>query len=76
MCGGHWGSGFASLSFRVSVGRGLSSNGQLEVGCVQSLSSWVDTLYAFWDNITHYKTESVYFFMNSATKSWLCAAFL
>ena len=29
-----------------------------------------DTLYTFWDNITHYKTESVNFLglMNSATK--------
>ena len=35
------------------------------------LSSWVDTLYTFWNNITHYKTESVYFLwlMNSATKN-------
>ena len=34
------------------------------------LSSWVDTLYTFWDNITHYKTKSVHFLglMNSATK--------
>ena len=31
----------------------------------------MDTLYTFWDNITHYKTESVYFWglMNSATKT-------
>ena len=30
----------------------------------------MDTLYTFWDNITHYKTESVHFLglMNSATK--------
>ena len=30
----------------------------------------MDTLYTFWDNITHYKTESVDFWglMNSATK--------
>ena len=30
----------------------------------------MDTLYSFWDHITHYKTESVNFlgFMNSATK--------
>ena len=30
----------------------------------------MDTLYIFWDNITHYKTKSVHFFglMNSATK--------
>ena len=30
----------------------------------------MDTLYTFWDNITYYKTESVYFLglMNSATK--------
>ena len=29
----------------------------------------MDTLYTFWDDITHYKTENVYFFglMNSAT---------
>ena len=29
----------------------------------------MDTLYTFWDNITHYKTESVHFWglMNSAT---------
>ena len=25
------------------------------------LSSWVDTLYTFWDKSTHYKTESVNF---------------
>ena len=25
------------------------------------LSSWVDTLYIFWDSITHYKTKSVHF---------------
>ena len=31
------------------------------------LSSWVDTLYTLWDNIPHYKTESVNFWglMNS-----------
>ena len=31
----------------------------------------MDTLYTFWDNMTHYKTESVYFLglMNSATKN-------
>ena len=30
----------------------------------------MDTLYTFWDNINHYKTESVHFLglMNSATK--------
>ena len=30
----------------------------------------MDTLSTFWDNITHYKTESVHFWglMNSATK--------
>ena len=30
----------------------------------------MDTLYTFWDNTTHYKTESVHFWglMNSATK--------
>ena len=30
----------------------------------------MDTLYTFWDNITHYKTESVHFLalMNSAPK--------
>ena len=30
----------------------------------------MDTLYTFWDNSTHYKTESVIFLglMNSATK--------
>ena len=30
----------------------------------------MDTLYTFWDNATHYKTESVHFWglMNSATK--------
>ena len=30
----------------------------------------MDTLYTFWDNITHYETESVHFLglMNSATK--------
>ena len=30
----------------------------------------MDTLYTFWDNITHYRTESVHFLglMNSATK--------
>ena len=30
----------------------------------------MDTLYTFWDNITHYKTESVHLLglMNSATK--------
>ena len=30
----------------------------------------MDTLYTFWDNSTHYKTESVHFLglMNSATK--------
>ena len=30
----------------------------------------MDTLYTFWDNITHSKTESVYFLglINSATK--------
>ena len=30
----------------------------------------MDTLYTFWDNITYYRTESVYFLglMNSATK--------
>ena len=30
----------------------------------------MDTLYTFWDNNAHYKTESVYFWglMNSATK--------
>ena len=33
----------------------------------------MDTLYTFWDNITHYKTKSVDFLlMNSATKSCLC----
>ena len=39
-------------------------------GCL--LSSWLDTLYTFWDNITHYKTESVHFWglMNSATESF------
>ena len=33
-------------------------------------SSWVDRLYTFGDNITHYKTESLHFggLMNSATK--------
>ena len=32
----------------------------------------MDTLYTFWENITHYKTESVHFLglMNSATKLW------
>ena len=41
------------------------------------LSSWVDTLYTFWDYITHYKTESVYFWglMSSATKSVFCSGF-
>ena len=31
----------------------------------------MDTLYTFWDNITHYNTESVHFLglMNSATRS-------
>ena len=31
----------------------------------------MDTLYTFWDSITHYKTESVHFLglMNSATRS-------
>ena len=31
----------------------------------------MDTLYTFWQNITHYKTKSVHFLelMNSATKS-------
>ena len=35
----------------------------------------MDTLYTFWDNITHYKTESVHFLglMNSATK-WFRAS--
>ena len=30
----------------------------------------MDTLYTFWDSITHYKAESVHFLglMNSATK--------
>ena len=30
----------------------------------------MDTLYTSWDNVTHYKTESVHFLglMNSATK--------
>ena len=30
----------------------------------------MDALYTFWDNLTHYKTESVNFLglMNSATK--------
>ena len=30
----------------------------------------MDTLYTFWDNLTHYKAESVHFLglMNSATK--------
>ena len=30
----------------------------------------MDTLYTFWDNITHYRTESVHFWglINSATK--------
>ena len=30
----------------------------------------MDTLYTFWDNSTHYKTESVHFWglMNSATR--------
>ena len=30
----------------------------------------MDTLYTFWDDVTHYKTESVHFLglMNSATK--------
>ena len=30
----------------------------------------MDTLYTFWDNITHYKTESVYFLglINSAIR--------
>ena len=30
----------------------------------------MDTLYTFWDNITHYETESVHFLglVNSATK--------
>ena len=43
----------------------IASSGLL--GC---LSSWVDTLYTFWDSSTHYKTESVHFWglMNSATK--------
>ena len=33
-------------------------------------SSWVDTLYTFGDNITHYKTQSVHILglMNSATQ--------
>ena len=33
----------------------------------------MDTLYTFWGNITHYKTESVYFLglMNSATRGGL-----
>ena len=32
----------------------------------------MDTLYTFWDKITHDKTESVYFLgpMNSATKEF------
>ena len=31
----------------------------------------MDTLYTFWDNITHYETKSVHFLglMNSATKN-------
>ena len=35
-----------------------------------SISSWVDTLYTFWDSITHSKTENVHFggLMNSVTK--------
>ena len=30
----------------------------------------MDTLYTFWDHVTHYKTKSVHFsgLMNSATK--------
>ena len=34
------------------------------------LSSWVDTLYTFWDNTTYSETKSVHFggLMNSATK--------
>ena len=33
----------------------------------------MDTLYTFWDNITHYNIKSVHFLglMNSATKSLL-----
>ena len=32
----------------------------------------MDTLYTFWDNTTHYQTESVHFLvlMNSATKGF------
>ena len=35
----------------------------------------MDTLYTFWDNITHYRTESVHFLglMNLATKYRVCA---
>ena len=44
-------------------------------GLCVSFSSCVDTLYTFWDNITHSKTKSVHFWglMNSATKKWVCA---
>ena len=33
----------------------------------------MDTLFTFWDNITHYNTKSVHFWglMNSATQDWV-----
>ena len=38
--------------------------------CCLFLVAELDTLYTFWDNITHYKRKSVHFLglMNSATK--------
>ena len=49
---------------------GLRLYPDLQKSLHEGLSSWVDTLYTFWDNVTHYKTGSIHFLglMNSATK--------
>ena len=49
------------MGFEVGLGAAWS---------LRSRDSGMEEFYTFWDNITHYKPESVYFWglMNSATK--------
>ena len=42
------------LGFRVEDSEGL--------GLEFLVAEWIHFNYTFWENITHYKTESVYFF--------------